>query len=87
MTKPALKIAPYGESNFSILRENNLAYVDKTAFIEKLESLKNRYPFIIRPRRFGKTLFTLTLQAYYDIVQAKDFERNFAGTYIGGDPQ
>ena len=83
MTKPALKIAPYGESNFLILRENNLAYVDKTEFIEKLESLKNRYPFIIRPRRFGKTLFTLTLEAYYDIAQAKDFDRNFAGTYIG----
>ncbi len=83
MTKPALKIAPYGESDFSILREDNFAYVDKTEFIAKLEATKNRYPFIIRPRRFGKTLFTYILQAYYDIGAAKDFEKNFAGTYIG----
>ena len=76
-------MAPYGESNFSILRASNLAYVDKTEFIEKLESLANRFPFIVRPRRFGKTLFTQTLQAYYDITAAKDFERNFVGTYIG----
>ncbi len=83
MTKPALKLAPYGESNFSILRSKNLAYVDKTEFIAKLESNPNRFSFIIRPRRFGKTLFTSILQAYYDIPAAKDFERNFAGTYIG----
>ncbi len=83
MTKPVLKAAPYGESDFSILRRSNLAYVDKTEFIAKLESVKNRFPFIIRPRRFGKTLFTSILQAYYDISAAKDFEKNFAGTYIG----
>ena len=83
MTQNALKMAPYGEANFSILRANNLAYVDKTEFIAELESFANRFPFIVRPRRFGKTLFTQTLQAYYDIAAAKDFERNFAGTYIG----
>ena len=83
MAQNALKMAPYGESNFAILRANNLAYVDKTEFIAKLESFANRFPFIVRPRRFGKTLFTQTLQAYYDIAAAKDFERNFAGTYIG----
>ena len=83
MTQNALKMAPYGEANFSILRANNLAYVDKTEFIAELESFANRFPFIVRPRRFGKTLFTQTLQAYYDIAAAKAFERNFAGTYIG----
>ena len=83
MTQNALKMAPYGEANFSILRANNLAYVDKTEFIAELESFANRFPFIVRPRRFGTTLFTQTLQAYYDIAAAKDFERNFAGTYIG----
>ena len=83
MTQNALKMAPYGEANFSILRANNLAYVDKTEFIAELESFANRFPFIVRPRRFGKTLFTQTLQAYYDIAAAEDFERNFACTYIG----
>ncbi len=37
MTGSALRKAPYGESNFSILRANNLAYVDKTEFIAGLE--------------------------------------------------
>ena len=83
MTKPALKFVPYGEANFSILREDNFAYVDKTRYIELLENVDPPYQLIVRPRRFGKTLFTLTLQAYYDIAAAKDFERNFAGTYIG----
>ena len=83
MEESVLRKVPYGESNFSFLRANNLAYVDKTEFIAKLEELSNRFPFIVRPRRFGKTLFTQTLQAYYDIAAAKDFERNFAGTYIG----
>ncbi len=83
MKESVLRKVPYGESNFSILRANNLAYVDKTEFIAKLEEFSNRFPFIVRPRRFGKTLFTQTLQAYYDIAAAEDFERYFAGTYIG----
>ena len=83
MEESVLRKVPYGESNFSFLRANNLAYVDKTEFIAKLEEFSNRFPFIVRPRRFGKTLFTQTLQAYYDIAAAEDFERNFACTYIG----
>ena len=83
MTKSALKFAPYGIANFKVLRSDDFAYVDKTQFIAKLEESRTLYPFIVRPRRFGKTLFTQTLQAYYDIAAAKNFERNFAGTYIG----
>lgn len=83
MAQSALKFAPYGIVNYQALRSDNFAYVDKTKFIAKLEDTRIFYPFIVRPRRFGKTLFTQTLQAYYDIAAAKDFERNFAGTYIG----
>ena len=83
MENTALKRAPYGESDYSYIREGNFAYVDKTRYIELLELKSNRFPFIVRPRRFGKTLFTQILLAYYDVVAAKDFESNFAGTYIG----
>ncbi len=79
----SLKRNPHGISSFSLIREKNYAYVDKTRFIEVLENEFPPYHFIIRPRRFGKTLFTQTLQAYYDVAAAKDFETNFAGTYIG----
>jgi len=78
-----LKRTSYGLSNFSVIRKENRTYVDKTRYIELLEKVDPPYQLIVRPRRFGKTLFTLTLQAYYDIAAAKDFERNFAGTYIG----
>ena len=78
-----LKKNPYTLAQFETLRQEGGAYVDKTRYIELLESSLARYPFIVRPRRFGKTLFTETLQAYYDISAAKDFEQNFAGTYIG----
>lgn len=80
---PSLKAAPYGNANYTDLRDSNFAYVDKTRFIEWLEACGSRTPFIVRPRRFGKTLFTETLRAYYDKAQAPEFEKNFAGTYIG----
>ena len=77
-----LKKNPYGKSVFSTLRQGNYAYVDKTRYIELLEEFADDHPFILRPRRFGKSLFTLTLEAYYDEYYADEFEKNFAGTYI-----
>ncbi len=83
MSNSSLKRVPYGETNFALMQQRNFAYVDKTQFIEELENAGTRYPFIVRPRRFGKSLFTQILQAYYDKAAAKDFEVNFANTYIG----
>lgn len=43
-------------------------FVDKTGLIEKINSLigiKDRFVCITRPRRFGKTVNTLMLAAYY----------------------
>ena len=40
----------------------------------------------LRPRKFGKTLFTSTLENYYDVAKANKFERLFRGTYIGQNP-
>lgn len=74
---------PLGISSFTKIRDNNQLYVDKTRFIKKLEDLQFFYTFIVRPRRFGKTLFTNILEAYYDKYQADDFTRHFTGTYIG----
>lgn len=78
-----LKPLPYGECDFQTIRQEGSAYVDKTRYIEILEKDGTKYPFIVRPRRFGKTLFTSTLEAYYDEYREKDFEKNFADTYIG----
>lgn len=79
----SLKKIPLGLANFSELKNDNYAYIDKTRFIEILENLDSKYPLILRPRRFGKSLSTYTLQAYYDKAAAKDFNALFADTYIG----
>ena len=78
-----LKSTPYGLTDFADIRKRALAYVDKTQFIEALENCGADYPFIVRPRRFGKTLSTSVLAAYYDEAAADQFESLFAGTYIG----
>ncbi len=77
-----LKATPYGDANFVAIRSQGFAYVDKTRCIEVLERCK-KYPFIVRPRRFGKTLSTNMLQAYYDEAAAGQFDQVFLGTYIG----
>ncbi len=79
----ALKGIPYGSVDFRDIQRRKLALVDKTRYIELLERHASEYPFIVRPRRFGKTLFTQILEAYYDEFYAGEFEQNFAGTYIG----
>lgn len=78
-----LKLAPYGETDYQEIREGNFAYVDKTRFIDIFEKSGLRTPFIVRPRRFGKTVFTKTLFYYYDKAAAVDFDKNFSGTWIG----
>jgi hypothetical protein len=56
---------PYGDADFEDIRLNNKYFVDKTRFISLLE--KQKYIFLIRPRRFGKSLWLSILQTYYDI--------------------
>ncbi len=74
---------PYGVGNYQKLKASGYyLYVDKTKFIERLELSRILYPFIVRPRRFGKTLFTSMLDCYYDKAEAENFDKNFAGTYI-----
>lgn len=75
-------IVPYGDSSYQSVRKNGFAYVDKTRYIEVLETRFGKFPFIVRPRRFGKTLFTSMLYAYYDMAESEHFEQNFRGTYI-----
>ncbi len=77
-----LKAMPYGVGNFHDLRCEDFFYCDKTKYIELLEKFHIDYPLIVRPRRFGKTLFTNTLFDYYDSARASSFDDTFKGTYI-----
>lgn len=51
---------PYGLSNFKKVITEGFVYVDKTAHIAALED-DGQYHFLLRPRRFGKSLFISAL--------------------------
>ena len=81
-----MKKLPYGISNYEELIEDGYYYVDKTMYIEKLENLAEKRILFLRPRKFGKTLFTSTLENYYDIKKEEKFEKLYGETYIGKNP-
>ena len=64
-----MKQIPYGLTDFARIQKDNYYYVDKTMFIERIE-MQPAYLFLIRPRRFGKSLTLAMLEAYYDVVYA-----------------
>ena len=77
---------PNGISNYEKIIEENRIYVDKTMYIEKMEDLADSTLMFLRPRKFGKTLFTSTLECYYDKNKVDKFEELFGKTYIGKNP-
>ena len=81
-----MKKLPCGISNYEKIVEQNYEYVDKTKYIEKLENLSEPNIMFLRPRKFGKTLFTSVLENYYDILKVDKFEKLFENTYIGKNP-
>ena len=81
-----MKKLPYGISDYERIVENNYYYIDKTMYIEKLENLPEPYIMFLRPRKFGKTLFTSTIENYYDIKKEEKFQELFGETYIGKNP-
>ena len=81
-----MKKLPYGISNYEELIEDNYYYVDKTQYIEQLEGLAEKRIMFLRPRKFGKTLFTSMIENYYDLKKADKFEELYKDTYIGKHP-
>ena len=77
---------PNGISNYEQIVKENRIYVDKTKYIEKIEDLSDHTIMFLRPRKFGKTLFTSTLECYYDINKKDKFDELFKNTYIGKNP-
>lgn len=61
-----VNIYPVGIQTFEKIRKGNYLYVDKTKYIVDFRKKKMSYVFLSRPRRFGKSLFASTLQAYFE---------------------
>ena len=76
---------PYGISDFRRIRRENYYLVDKSSFITKLEETAS-FLFLIRPRRFGKSLFLSMLRYYYDIAEKDNFQELFKGLWIAEHP-
>ena len=79
-----IKRIPYGKGDFEAVNAEGRYYVDKTMFIPEIE--QTDFNFLIRPRRFGKTLLLSTLQSYYDINKADRFEEFYRDTWILDNP-
>ena len=57
---------PVGIQTFEEIRTKNYLYIDKTKYIVDFREKGMKYIFLSRPRRFGKSLFASTLQAYFE---------------------
>ena len=76
---------PYGLSNFKKVISEGYTFVDKSAYIAKLEAT-GEHNILLRPRRFGKSLFLSMLEYYYDVAYAADFDTLFSHLAIGKNP-
>ena len=55
---------PVGIQSFKVIREENYLYVDKSDIVWNLVNLGQKYNYLSRPRRFGKSVLVDTLEAY-----------------------
>lgn len=55
---------PIGIQTFSRIRKDGYLYIDKTDLVWQLAHYAT-YIFMSRPRRFGKSLLTSTLESYF----------------------
>jgi hypothetical protein len=76
---------PYGMSDFYDVVMENYFYVDRTDKIPFIEEI-GKYPLFLRPRRFGKSLWLSTLENYYDVAKAEQFDQLFGHLAIGKNP-
>ena len=79
------KRLPYGISDFTDLRKKGCYYADKTQYIPTMEAA-GYFLFLIRPRRFGKSVFLSMLAAYYDTARQDQFDQLFDGLWIKEHP-
>lgn len=64
MMNMVMRKYPVGVQTFSEIRKFNYVYIDKTDLMWKMTHTA-KYIFLGRPRRFGKSLLTTTLDSYF----------------------
>ena len=70
-----------GESDFEMLRMQQLYFIDKSLYIKDIIDNTNKVVLVTRPRRFGKTLNMSMLKYFFD-CDSKDSKELFKGLKI-----
>jgi len=60
-----MKKLPIAKTTIKEIIRDDFLYVDKTKYIKKMLDAGNKYWFLSRPRRFGKSLFIDTIRAAF----------------------
>ena len=81
-----LKALPTSQTYLPAIIDKNLVFIDKTAFISIYEKSQHAVSLFLRPRRFGKTMFTEILKYYYDAALEKKSSGIFSNTHIATHP-
>jgi hypothetical protein len=76
---------PYGIAHFGKIRQQGYFYQDRTDRIRTVEDMGDQLLFL-RPRRFGKSLWLSTLENYYALDRADQFDALFGDLAIGRNP-
>lgn len=76
---------PYGIADFYAAITEGYFYVDRTDRIALVEQAGKQL-LLLRPRRFGKSLWLSTLENYYDLAKTNDFTKLFGHLKIGQNP-
>ena len=66
MTDSRLRRLPVGIQSFKEIREGNYLYVDKSDIVWNMVNLGDKYNYLSRPRRFGKSVLVDTLESYLE---------------------
>ena len=66
MTVNRYRRLPVGIQSFKVIREENYLYVDKSDIVWNMVNLGDKYNYLSRPRRFGKSVLVDTLESYLE---------------------
>ncbi len=72
----SLQALPIGINTLSVIREQDMVYIDKTPLVWQMTKQPARF-FLSRPRRFGKSLLVDTFKELFEGNRAL-----FEGLYI-----
>ena len=81
------KKLPIGYSDFKMIIEENMYFVDKTYFINAIINTSGQAIVITRPRRFGKTLAMSMLYYFFHMHQADKHRKLFDKLAISKNKQ